>query len=105
MKLPEAFLDSAIPTHLRCPRTRQPRASDAYVPPNPAYCARFDPSVKHVVMAYFGVQYRSASGRLAAREGLEFLRHAATFADGPRHHDLAFTIDEAGYDTLVWAAC
>ncbi|HUG26075.1 phenylacetaldoxime dehydratase family protein [Piscinibacter sp.] len=60
--------------------------------------------MKQVVMAYFGVQYRSALGRQAAREGLAFLRHAATLADGPRHHDLAFAIDEAGYDTLVWAA-
>lgn len=97
-------MDTAIPSQLRCPRTRQPRASDTYMPPNPAYCARLDPSVKQVVMAYFGVQYRSVPGRQAAREGLAFLRNAATLADGPRHHDLAFTIDEAGYETLVWAA-
>ncbi|MFG6432987.1 phenylacetaldoxime dehydratase family protein [Roseateles sp. LYH14W] len=60
--------------------------------------------MKQVVIAYFGVQYRSGPGRMAAREGLAFLRHAATLADGPRHHDLAFAIDDAGYDTLVWAA-
>lgn len=92
-------MESAIPPHLSCPRTRQARASADYVPPVPAYCARLDTSVGQVVMAYLGVQYRSAAGRTAAREQLAALRHAAPAPTRPRHDDLAFTIDEAGFET------
>jgi aldoxime dehydratase len=63
-----------------------------------------DTSVGQVVMAYFGVQYRSAAGRTAAREQLAALRRAAPALARPRHDDLAFTIDEAGFETVVWAA-
>jgi len=97
-------MESAIPQHLRCPRTRQARASADYTPPVAAYCARMDASVEQVVTAYFGVQYRTAAGRTAAREQLSVLRRAALVPFGPRHDDLAFTVDGAGYETLVWAA-
>lgn len=97
-------MESAIPPHLRCPRTRQARASDDYIPPVPAYCARMDASANPVVMAYFGVQYRTAAGRTVAREQLSVLRRAAPLPLWPRHDDLAFAIDEAGFETLVWAA-
>ena len=56
----KAIMESAIPSHLECPRTRQRRVPDDYAPPYPAWVARHRPSVKQVVMAYFGVQYRGA---------------------------------------------
>ena len=95
-------MESAIPAHLRCPRTRDARASPDYRPPNPAYVARMGTGVKQVVMAYIGVQYRSAAGRRAAREGISRLRQAASGADAPGHHDTAFMIDKWGFETLVW---
>jgi aldoxime dehydratase len=97
-------MESAIPLHLRCPRTRPPLASGDYTPPVPAYCARMDTSVTQVVTAYVGVQYQTATGRTLAREQLSALRGAARVPFGPRHDDLAFTVDEAGFETMVWAA-
>jgi aldoxime dehydratase len=49
-------LDSSIPSHLRCPRTRHRRVSDTWKPPYPAFSALVDPNVEQIVMAYFGVQ-------------------------------------------------
>src|SRR5437764_14171787 len=51
-------LESAIPAHLRCPRTRHRRVPDDYAPPYPSFVARHASSVRRVVMAYFGVQAR-----------------------------------------------
>ena len=48
-------MESAIPAHLRYPRTRPARVSEDYTPPYPSWVARMDPSVKQVVMAYLGV--------------------------------------------------
>ncbi len=93
-------MDSAIPVHLRCPRTRQARASEDYQPPYPAWVSRFDPSVTHMPMGYFGIQYR-AGDLDKARAALAALRRYLGHASGPRHHDLAHSVDEAGYDTLI----
>ena len=39
-------MDSAIPSHLRCPRSRQRRVpDDDYVPPYPSFVARHEPRV------------------------------------------------------------
>jgi aldoxime dehydratase len=97
-------MESAIPEHLRCPRTRESRASETYRPPNPAYCARLDPATRRIVMACYGAQYRAAEGRQCARQGLLRLAGAAGASDGPVHQDLAFTIDAQGYDTILWVA-
>ena len=95
-------MESAIPAHLRCPRTRDARASPDYRPPNPAYTARMGTGVKQVVMAYIGVQYRTEAGRKAAREGINHLRQAARSADAPQHHDTAYMVDQCNFETLVW---
>ena len=50
-------MESAIPKHLECPGTRHRRVADDYTPPYPATVAPYKPTVKQVVMAYFGVQY------------------------------------------------
>lgn len=95
-------MESAIPAHLQCPRTRDARASADYTPPNPAYVARFGTQVQRVVMAYVGAQYGDAAGAGVARSGIERLREHARGADAPDRHDTAFVIDEAGYGTLIW---
>jgi aldoxime dehydratase len=97
-------MESAIPQHLRCPRTRQARASEDYNPPYPAWVARMKSDVAQMAMAYFGVQYRGDAGRAVAHDGLHRLAVYAVGRDAPGHHDLAHWVDEEGYDTLIWIA-
>jgi aldoxime dehydratase len=63
--------------------------------------ARYKPQVKGVVMAYFGLQYRSASARARADERLNRLGRAFEMATGPRHWDRAVYIDEANFDNVI----
>ena len=95
-------MESAIPAHLRCPRTRQPRVPEDYLPPYPSFVARHAASVERVVMAYFGVQ---AQGEAAACEAaLRDLGTAFAAASGPGHWDRARYTDEAGHATVICAA-
>lgn len=91
-------MESAIPTHLRCPRTREARASEHYVPPSPAWVARFKPDVDQVVMAYLGVQ---SQVRTQALEALGRITACFAATQGPQHHDLAHYVDEAGFETYI----
>lgn len=81
-------MKSAIPVHLRCQRTRTPRASDVYSPPSPAWCARMDAGVEQLVMGYFGVQWRRDGGRDRAKHLVAIMRGFFALADGPGHTDL-----------------
>ena len=96
--------ESAIAPHLRCPRSQPVRTPVNYVPPVPAFTARYAPGQTHAVMAYHGVQYRDPTAREAAVAGLQTLRHAVHGADAPRFSDLAQYRDPEGWDTLVWTA-
>lgn len=94
-------MESAIDTHLKCPRTLSRRVADDYVPPFPMWVARADAPLKQVVMGHFGVQ---SQGRGARDTALDALRHiAASFAqvDGPGHFDLVEHRDREGYDNLM----
>lgn len=95
-------MESAIPAHLQCPRTRHRRVADDYAPPYPSFVARHAPSVTRVVMAYFGVQHRDHAAVAAA--ALKEL--AASFASegGPTHWDRSRYTDEAGYANVICAA-
>lgn len=97
-------LDSSIPSHLRCPRTRSRRVSDTWNPPIPAYSARGDAAIEHLVMAYFGVQApnEEAKGKTCAA----FQTILATFkaADGPARHDLVHYVDGAGHLNMIAVA-
>jgi len=93
-------MDSAVPEHLRCPRTRQRRVPDDYAPPFASPVARFDSGLKQVVMAYFGIQHPVLHSR-AAREGMDRLESDMQRPDGPRHVDRASYVDEAGYYSLI----
>lgn len=58
----EKMLEPAIPEHLTQERTIPASTAESYVPPFPAYCARFPRSTKDHVMAVVGAQYASAAG-------------------------------------------
>lgn len=94
-------MESAIPKHLRCQRSRQRRISDDYVPPFPSVVARYNPDVKRVVMAYFGVQYRGASAPAAAEKALQTIAGACGRNGSPRHWDRAQYVDEAGFTNII----
>lgn len=98
----ESTLESAIPSHLRCPRSRHRRVPDDYVPPYPSFVARHATSVTRVVMAYFGLQYGSDAS--AAEPALAHITLAFTAANGPGHWDRARWVDEDGAGNLVCAA-
>jgi len=93
-------MESAIPSYLECPRTRQRRVPDDYEPPYPSFVARFNPSVTHVAMAYFGVQYEGAETE-SARRALSDIGQALAAANAPGHWDRAHYIDEAGYTNVM----
>ncbi|HEY3471616.1 MAG TPA: phenylacetaldoxime dehydratase family protein [Amycolatopsis sp.] len=90
-------VESAIPAHLRADRTRPTRKSAAFRPPYPSFSARFAPSVRQVVMAYFGVQHASETPPPVAEKALARLAGAA----GSAHRERARYVDEAGYHTTV----
>ncbi|MBV9460673.1 MAG: phenylacetaldoxime dehydratase family protein, partial [Bradyrhizobium sp.] len=96
-------MESAIPQHLTTARSRHRRVPDDYRPPYPSFVARHKPKVSHVVMAYFGVQYRGDAPPDATRALPEI---AARFAgaDGPAHWDRASYVDQAGFSNVVSVA-
>ena len=96
-------MESAIPLHLRTERSRQRRVPDDYVPPYPSFVARHNPSVKRVVMAYFGLQYRGALPN-AASQALAELDTAFGEGAAPGHWDRASYLDEAGYTNVISTA-
>lgn len=95
-------MESAIPEHLVCPRSRQRRVPDDYVPPYPSFVARHAPQVTQVVMAYFGVQAHGASA--GADAALGALRERMGLPDGPGHADVARWTDPGGPSNRVVAA-
>jgi aldoxime dehydratase len=96
-------MESAIPEHLQCPRTRHRRVGDDYTPPYPSFVARHAPTVTRVVMAYFGVQTPGSSVAPAAGALRDLAASFAT-ADGPAHWDRSRYVDEAGFTNVICAA-
>ena len=96
-------MESAIPENLQCPRTRQRRVPDDYVPPYPSFVARFKPDVTRVVMAYFGVQYEGPEPS-SAKQALADIAAALGEQDAAGYWDRALYIDEAGFTNVVTIA-
>jgi aldoxime dehydratase len=90
-------MESAIPEHLRQHRTQEGNAPAGFQPPNPAWVARFSPSVGQVVMAYFGIQ----SWQVMDDAPFKALRTHFASAGGPAHWECARYIDAQGYDTKI----
>jgi len=96
-------MDSAIPGHLRCPRSRQRRVPDDYVPPYPSFVARHAQRVERVVMGYFGAQSQDRD-RAALEGAVQDLARRFAGERGPAHWDRCRYTDEAGFETVVCAA-
>jgi len=97
-------MESAIPGHLRCPRTQPRRAADDFIPPFESSVARFDPNVTQVVMAYFGVQFRGDSIPMGAQSALSALAVAFDKEGGAGSWDRAVHVDEAGFTNVFSVA-
>ncbi|WP_265518709.1 phenylacetaldoxime dehydratase family protein [Nitratireductor luteus] len=93
-------MEPAIPDHLITARTRHPRVPADYEPPYPSFMARHGPSVKTLVMAYFGVQFRASDGA-AAKGPLAAIAASFTAEDGPGHWDRAAYTDEQGFSNVI----
>lgn len=93
-------MESAIPGHLAAARTRHPRVGADYEPPYPSFVARHRPSVKGVVMAYFGLQFRPGD-ETASAAPLAAIAEAFGAEDGPGHWDRARYADEEGKLNVV----
>jgi aldoxime dehydratase len=94
-------VESAIDTHLQCPRTLSRRAPDDYVPPFPIWVARVDEGVTQVAMSYCGVQYRGEEHRAEAWATLRAIVDGFALEGGPGGWDVTHHVDGQGYDTLV----
>ena len=97
-------LDSSIPSHLRCPRTRDRRANDSWNPPVPAYSSRPDTAIQQIVMAYYGVQAKGEEKKGVLCAAYQKLLAALKLADGPARHDLVQFVDSEGYLNLIVVA-
>src|ERR1700752_1838614 len=96
-------MESAIPKHLQTARSRHRRVGDDYSPPYPSFVARHKPAIGHVVMAYFGLQYRDDPSAVAARL-LADIAERFSAANGPSHWDRAHYVDQAGFSNVVSVA-
>lgn len=97
-------MESAIDTHLTCPRTLSRRVPDDYQPPFPMWVARADASLQQVVMAYLGVQYDDEARRGDALAALRTIVGTFAAADGPVHHDLTHHVDNRDHHNLMIVA-
>lgn len=93
-------MESAIDQHLKCPRTLSRRVHDDYQPPFPMWVARADESLKQVVMAYLGVQFREER-RAEALAALRGIVASFDLADGPANHDITYHLDNQGHGNFI----
>ncbi|HKR91934.1 phenylacetaldoxime dehydratase family protein [Novosphingobium sp.] len=93
-------MESAIPPHLRCPRTRARRCADDYQPPVPAWTARGDTALEQVVMAYYGVQWR-AGEEARAGEACAAIADQLKNARGVSPLERARYLDPQGYENQI----
>lgn len=94
-------MESAIPPHLQCPRTRTRRVEDDYSPPFPAWTARADTPGQTLAMVLLGVQAKGDDAQRAACAGLRDIVAKLGADGGPVHHDLAHYVDESGYVNMI----
>jgi aldoxime dehydratase len=94
-------MESAIDTHLKCPRTLSRRVPDDYQPPFPMWVGRAEVDLQQVVMAYLGVQYQGPAQRPAALGAMRQIVASFAADDGPLHYDLTHHLDNQGYDNLI----
>lgn len=94
-------LDSSIPSHLRCPRTRSRRVSDKWNPAVSMYSARGPESIEQLVMSYFGVQSKGDENKGRACAAFQKILETFKQPHGPARHDLVQFVDGQGYLNLI----
>lgn len=94
-------MESAIDTHLVCPRSISRRVPDDYQPPFPMFVGRADQQIRQVTMGYLGVQSKGEENRATALAALKTLVASFEHDDGPIHHDITYHQDNQGYDNYM----
>jgi aldoxime dehydratase len=94
-------LDSSIPSHLRCPRTRTRHVSDKWNPPVPMFSARGAESIESLVMSYFGVQSKGDENKGRACAAFQKIVESFKQPHGPARRDLVQFVDGEGYLNLI----
>ncbi|MBN9794391.1 phenylacetaldoxime dehydratase [Pseudonocardia sp. TMWB2A] len=94
-------MESAIDTHLQCPRTLSRRVADDYRPPFPMFVARAGNDLTQVVMGYFGVQYRGEDHRAEALRTLREIVGQFALPDGPGEYDTTEHTDAQDHVNLI----
>ena len=97
-------LESSIPNHLKCPRTRDRRVNDSWTPPVPAYSARPAEAIQQIVMSYFGVQAKGEDNKAKLRETYQNILSMLELPDGPARYDRVQFVDAEGYLNLIAVA-
>ncbi len=97
-------LDSSIPAHLKCPRTRDRRVNDSWSPPVPAYSARPGEAIQQIVMAYFGVQAKGDDKKGALTAAYQKILATFKLSEGPARHVLVQFVDAEDYLNLIAVA-
>ncbi|GBR54056.1 aldoxime dehydratase [Neokomagataea thailandica NBRC 106555] len=94
-------MESAIAPELRCPRTRDRRIGEDFIPSFPAWTARDDAHSTQCVMAYFGVQWRTPAHEVDALIILDEFLHLFQGEGGALNVEQARFVDKAGWNNLV----
>ena len=94
-------MESAIPGHLKCPRTIPALTPEGFVPPFPATVARFPVEAQQVVMAYIGFQHAPNTPPETVMQVQQWLASAINSPHGPNHQECARYEDEAGFINYV----
>lgn len=90
-------MESAIPEHLRRPRTRHARISESHRPVGQGVVPRFAESESRVSIAHLGIQYRLGERASEVDEALRWLVDQLRTGDGLSCVDRAAFVDGAGY--------
>ncbi|KAH8644860.1 aldoxime dehydratase [Alternaria alternata] len=91
------MLECAIPEHLHKERTCPVSTPPNYVPPFPAYCARFPTKMDELVMAVIGAQYASVAGNDGtAISKLQDFVNKALESKRPSFWEVASVVDKRG---------
>ncbi|KAF2469798.1 phenylacetaldoxime dehydratase [Lindgomyces ingoldianus] len=99
-------LEHAIPEYLQQERTKPSKLPASYVPPFPAYVSRYPRSIKEIVMAIIGVQYRSKDldDGVVISQLSEFMTASSSKSIQPTSWELASVTDQAGaYNVAIIA--
>jgi hypothetical protein len=89
-------LDSAIPPHLETGRTLPVQTPANYVPPFPAYAARFPQHIKDLAMAIIGAQQTTSPGSDSLALKLQSFMENVKDSTRPRYWEWATYTDSSG---------